>query len=199
MNKSPNCRRTAPSLAGRAASAAGEGWGGGAPANTPLKYKTTGEQPHPTPSIYSHPPKASYGVAPLRRIAIHRKLHTVLRRLTVQPRTVFGDASCLKLSVDGYTTAYCLQRRALSETFGGWLYIHLSAQRVCKTGSEETAHKYENMNKIPNNRRSAPSLAGRAASAAGEGWGGGSAREHTAEVQNDKRTTPTQPHSFTYT
>ena len=36
---------------------------------------------------YSHPPKASYCVAPLRR-----------------------------------TTAYCLQRRALSETFGGWLY-----------------------------------------------------------------------------
>ena len=37
---------------------------------------------------YSHPPKASYCVAPLRR-----------------------------------TNAYCLQRRALSETFGGWLYI----------------------------------------------------------------------------
>ena len=40
------------------------------------------------PAIYSHPPKASYCVAPLRR-----------------------------------TTAYCLQRRALSETFGGWLYL----------------------------------------------------------------------------
>ena len=38
-------------------------------------------------TCYSRPPKASYGVAPLRR-----------------------------------TTAYCLQRRALSETFGGWLY-----------------------------------------------------------------------------
>ena len=37
-------------------------------------------------------------------IAIHRKPHTVLRRLAVQPRTVFGDAPCLKLSVDGYTT-----------------------------------------------------------------------------------------------
>ena len=37
---------------------------------------------------YSHPPKASYCVAPPRR-----------------------------------TTAYCLRRRALSETFGGWLYI----------------------------------------------------------------------------
>ena len=35
-------------------------------------------------------------------IAIHRKPHTVLRRLAVQPRTVFGDAPCLKLSVDGY-------------------------------------------------------------------------------------------------
>ena len=35
---------------------------------------------------YSHPPKASYGVASPRR-----------------------------------TTAYCLRRRALSETFGGWL------------------------------------------------------------------------------
>ena len=38
--------------------------------------------------IYSHPPKASYGVASPRR-----------------------------------TTAYCLRRCALSETFGGWLYI----------------------------------------------------------------------------
>ena len=38
----------------------------------------------------------------LRYIAIHRKPHTVLRRLAVQPRTVFGDAPCLKLSVDGY-------------------------------------------------------------------------------------------------
>ena len=27
----------------------------------------------------------------------------MLRRLAVQPRTVFGDAPCLKLSVDGYT------------------------------------------------------------------------------------------------
>ncbi|SAM59475.1 hypothetical protein CHUV0807_0563 [Cardiobacterium hominis] len=36
--------------------------------------------------MYSHPPKASYGVASLRR-----------------------------------TTAYCLQRRALSEAFGVWL------------------------------------------------------------------------------
>ena len=35
-------------------------------------------------------------------IAIHRKPHTVLRRLAVQPRTVFGDVPCLKLSVDGY-------------------------------------------------------------------------------------------------
>ena len=38
-------------------------------------------------------------------IAIHRKLHTVLRRLAVQLRTVFGDA-----------TQY--------EAFGGWLYMH---------------------------------------------------------------------------
>ena len=37
--------------------------------------------------VYSHPPKASYGVASPRR-----------------------------------TTAYCLRRCALSETFGGWLY-----------------------------------------------------------------------------
>ena len=37
-------------------------------------------------ALYSHPPKASYGVASPRR-----------------------------------TTAYCLRRRALSETFGGWL------------------------------------------------------------------------------
>ncbi|MFC2503017.1 MAG: hypothetical protein ACFN4D_03010 [Cardiobacterium sp.] len=41
-------------------------------------------------------------------IAIHRKPHTVLRRLTVQPRTVFGDAPCLKLSVDGYKIASSL-------------------------------------------------------------------------------------------
>ena len=39
-------------------------------------------------------------------IAIHRKPHTVLRRLAVQLRTVFGDAPCLKLSVDGYTRQY---------------------------------------------------------------------------------------------
>ena len=38
----------------------------------------------------------------LTNIAIHRKPHTVLRRLAVQLRTVFGDAPCLKLSVDGY-------------------------------------------------------------------------------------------------
>ena len=37
-----------------------------------------------------------------KNIAIHRKPHTVLRRLAVQKRTVFGDAPCLKLSVDGY-------------------------------------------------------------------------------------------------
>ncbi len=37
-------------------------------------------------------------------ITIHRKPHTVLGRLAVQPRTVFGDAPCLKLSVDGYKT-----------------------------------------------------------------------------------------------
>ena len=46
--------------------------------------------PSPPCTHYSHPPKASYGVAPLRR-----------------------------------TTAYCLQRRALSETFGGWLYFEM--------------------------------------------------------------------------
>ena len=37
-----------------------------------------------------------------RNIAIHQKPHTVLRRLAVQMRTVFGGAPCLKLSVDGY-------------------------------------------------------------------------------------------------
>ena len=41
-------------------------------------------------------------------IAIHRKPHTVLRRLAVQPRTVFGDAPCLKLSVDGYKWGGCM-------------------------------------------------------------------------------------------
>ena len=48
-------------------------------------------------------------------IAIHRKPHTVLRRLAVQPRTVFGDAPCLKLSVDGYICVLSCQaqRRAV--------------------------------------------------------------------------------------
>ena len=41
-------------------------------------------------------------------IAIHRKPHTVLRRLAVQLRTVFGDAPCLKLSVDGYIACAAL-------------------------------------------------------------------------------------------
>ena len=36
-------------------------------------------------------------------IAFHRKFHTVLRCLAVQPRTVFGSAPCLKFSVKGYT------------------------------------------------------------------------------------------------
>ena len=53
-------------------------------------------QPALTTAIYSHPPKASYGVASPRR-----------------------------------TTSYCLRRRALSETFGGWLYIHLKRSSVC--------------------------------------------------------------------
>ena len=53
--------------------------------------------------LYSHPPKASYGVAPLRR-----------------------------------TTTYCLQRRALSETFGGWLYV--ASQSRCN-GYKKDAHK----------------------------------------------------------
>ena len=30
------------------------------------------------------------------------------------------------------TTAYCLRQRALSETFGGWLYIHPERSSVCK-------------------------------------------------------------------
>ena len=42
-------------------------------------------------------------------IAIHRKPHTVLRRLAVQPRTAFGDAPCLKLSVDGYILQTAVQ------------------------------------------------------------------------------------------
>ena len=52
-----------------------------------LRANPTYAQNHRVMTNYSHPPKASYGVAPLRR-----------------------------------TTTYCLQRRALSETFGGWLY-----------------------------------------------------------------------------
>ena len=47
-------------------------------------------------------PKKSGGIT----IAIHRKPHTVLRCLAVQPRTVFDNAPCLKLSVDGYTIAH---------------------------------------------------------------------------------------------
>ena len=53
---------------------------------------------------YSHPPKASYGVAPLRR-----------------------------------TTAYCLQRRALSETFGGWLYS--PTPQYCRRALACPSHK----------------------------------------------------------
>ena len=47
-------------------------------------------------------------------IAIHRKPHTVLRRLAVQLRTVFGDAPCLKPPVDGYkwhTVLLALKRK----------------------------------------------------------------------------------------
>jgi len=36
-------------------------------------------------------------------IAIPRKPHTALHLLAVQMRTVFVDATCLKLSVEGYT------------------------------------------------------------------------------------------------
>ena len=48
-------------------------------------------------------------------IAIHRKPHTVLRRLAVQPRTVFDDAPCLKLSVDGYTPVISRQNDGISQ------------------------------------------------------------------------------------
>ena len=49
-------------------------------------------------------------------IAIHRKPHTVLRRLAVQPRTAFGDAPCLKLSVDGYIAYGQMKARTTAET-----------------------------------------------------------------------------------
>ena len=51
---------------------------------------------------YSHPPKASYGVASPRR-----------------------------------TKAYCLRRRALSETFGGWLYVVGADYNHFKTSNEQ--------------------------------------------------------------
>ena len=54
----------------------------------------------------------------MNNIAIHRKPHTVLRRLAVQLRTVFGDAPCLKLSVDGYNAQNNnLSNRLLSDYF----------------------------------------------------------------------------------
>ena len=53
-------------------------------------------KPHPTTMVYIQ--GSGVGVC----IAIHRKPHTVLRCLAVQPRTVFDNAPCLKLSVDGY-------------------------------------------------------------------------------------------------
>ena len=51
-------------------------------------------------------------------IAIHRKPHTVLRCLAVQLRTVFGDAPCLKLSVDGYMAILTKPRTALHRLSG---------------------------------------------------------------------------------
>ena len=74
------------------------GNGGERAAFVPAVASARWGKPHPTTMVfYSHPPKASYGVAPLRR-----------------------------------TNAYCLQRRALSETFGGWLYIQGSGEDVCR-------------------------------------------------------------------
>ena len=59
-------------------------------------------------------------------IAIHRKPHTVLRRLAVQLRTVFGDAPCLKLSVDGYITGLIAIPVALER----WLTRHYRRERL---------------------------------------------------------------------
>ena len=55
---------------------------------------------------YSHPPKASYGVASPRR-----------------------------------TNAYCLRRRALSETFGGWPYHKLLETLANEFREHETGKK----------------------------------------------------------
>ena len=71
------------------------------------------DKPH---SALSHGGRGRFGG--VMRIAIHRKPHTVLRRLTghpkkmakpffretraVQPRTVFSGAPCLKFSADDY-------------------------------------------------------------------------------------------------
>ena len=50
-------------------------------------------------------------------IAIHRKLHTVLRCLAVQMRTVFGSAPCLKLSVYRYKSLIMASARQCSAQF----------------------------------------------------------------------------------
>ncbi|WP_298079363.1 hypothetical protein [uncultured Cardiobacterium sp.] len=63
-----------------------------------MKAATLRRRPHRVLDLHYSTPF----VAVPAFIAIHRKPHTVLRRLAVQPRTVFGDAPCLKLSVDGY-------------------------------------------------------------------------------------------------
>ena len=90
-----NPRRSAPSPARRSPAAgleqlvrsARKGWGGGSVADDVTAVSPVHLHTHRAlKGMYSHPPKASYGVASPRR-----------------------------------TTAYCLRRRALSETFGGWL------------------------------------------------------------------------------
>ncbi|MFC2504357.1 MAG: hypothetical protein ACFN4D_10010, partial [Cardiobacterium sp.] len=73
-------------------------------------------------------------------IAIHRKPHTVLRRLAVQLRTVFGDAPCLKLSVDGYICgrvppgqkSYCL----VQDFIAAFAFVMLAFQRLDACGAK---------------------------------------------------------------
>ena len=63
---------------------------------------------------YSHPPKASYGVASPRR-----------------------------------TKAYCLRRRALSETFGGWLYVVGADYNHFKTSNEQGRARARRRPRLP--------------------------------------------------
>ena len=72
-------------------------------------------------------------------IAIHRKPHTVLHRLAVQPSTAFGDAPCLKLSVDGYNSPKNTPPARFCVTFAQ-SFIHTGDRQSPKLSSANRAN-----------------------------------------------------------